>query len=391
MTATTLFGERFGRTPDGLWSAPGRVNLIGEHTDYNNGMVLPFAIDARAELAAGTVDEPVIRIVTAQRPGAIVEAPLAVLSPGSAAATGWPAYIFGAAWALNEAGIEVSGAELALDSAVPVGAGLSSSAAIECATALALTGLAGVHLTPSDLARLCQRAENAFVGVPSGLMDQMASAACRKGNLLFFDIGADSTEHIPFQPEESGLQMLTVDTKAHHSLADGEYAKRRASCEQAAELLGLNSLRDIDNLPSALAVLGTTSAFDATERAVLVRRVRHVVTENARVLAVVRRLRTPGCDWAAVGADLTASHVSLRDDYQVSSVELDTAVDAALSAGALGARMTGAGFGGSTIALVPVERVNDVTTKVESAFAAADFAVPAIRLVSPANGAGRDS
>ncbi|MDQ2847755.1 MAG: galactokinase [Actinomycetota bacterium] len=391
MTATTLFGDRFARPSDGVWSAPGRVNLIGEHTDYNNGLVLPFAIDARAELAAGTIDEPVIRVVTAQRPGAIVEAPLAVLSPGSAAATGWPAYIFGAVWALMEAGIEVSGAELALDSSVPVGAGLSSSAAMECATALAVSELAGVHLTPSDLARLCQRAENAFVGVPSGLMDQMASAACRKGNLLFFDIGANSTEHIPFQPEESGLQMLTVDTKAHHSLADGEYAKRRASCERAAELLGLNSLRDIDNLPAALAVLSTASSLDPTERDVLVRRVRHVVTENARVLEVVQRLRTPGCDWVAVGDDLTASHTSLREDYQVSSVELDTAVDAALRAGALGARMTGGGFGGSTIALVPVERVDDVSSQVENAFAAAGFTAPVIRPVSPADGASRDN
>lgn len=390
MTATALFGERFGRTPDGLWSAPGRVNLIGEHTDYNNGLVLPFAIDARAELAAAGIDEPVIRVVTAQRPGAIVEAPLAVLAPGSAAATGWPAYIFGAVWALMEAGIEVAGAELALDSAVPVGAGLSSSAAMECATALAISELAGVHLTPADLARLCQRAENAFVGVPSGLMDQMASAACRKGNLLFFDIGDDSTEHIPFQPEESGLQMLTVDTKAHHSLADGEYAKRRASCERAAELLGLNSLRDIDNLPAALAVLGTSVSLDAAERDELIRRVRHVVTENARVLEVVQRLRTLGCDWAAVGDDLTASHVSLRDDYQVSSAELDAAVDAALRGGALGARMTGGGFGGSTIALVPLERVDDVTKQVENAFAAAGFTAPVVRSVSPADGARRD-
>lgn len=393
MTATSLFDERFGRAPDGVWSAPGRVNLIGEHTDYNNGLVLPFAIDARAELAAARLAEPVIRVVTGQRPGAVVEAPLAVLTPGSAAATGWPAYLFGAVWALIDAGLDLQGAELALDSAVPVGAGLSSSAAVECATALAMSELAGVHLSTADLARLCQRAENAFVGVPSGLMDQMASAACRKGHLLFFDVGADSTEHIPFDPDGSEMRVLVIDTKAHHSLADGEYAKRRASCERAAELLGLNSLRDIDNLPAALAVLRGTRAVAAAEREVLVRRVRHVVTENVRVLSVVQRLRNPaaGGQWAAIGADLTASHASLRDDYQVSSAELDTAVDTALHAGALGARMTGGGFGGSAIALVPTESAVAVRREVESAFAAAGFTAPAIRHVTPADGAHHDS
>ncbi len=396
MSAADLFTATFGRAPDGLWSAPGRVNLIGEHTDYNNGLVLPFAIDARATIAAARIDEPVIRLVSAQRPGGIVEAPLSVLAPGSATAAGWPAYLFGAIWAVAEAGIEVPGAEIALDSTVPAGAGLSSSAAVECAAALAISSLAEVHLVKSDLAKVCQRAENAFVGVPSGLMDQMASACCRAGHLLFFDVGAGSTEHIPFDPTAAALQVLVIDTKVHHSLADGEYGKRRASCEQAAAILGLDSLRDIDNAGAALAVLATAPGLPGADREVLVRRVQHVLSENTRVQRVVDRLRSgsatdrPEAGVAGIGEDLTASHRSLRDDYDVSCTELDTAVDAALAAGALGARMTGGGFGGSAIALVPTDAASEVTAAVETAFAAARFTRPEIRPVLPADGARQD-
>lgn len=386
MTIAERFQLQYGGPPDGVFSAPGRVNLIGEHTDYNNGLVLPFAIDARARVAARRIDEPVIRVVSVQREGAVIEAPLSVLQPGSAAATGWPAYVLGTAWALIQAGIDIPGAELALDSSVPVGAGLSSSAAVECASGLALSTLAGVRLTPGDLARLAQRAENDFVGVPCGLMDQMASASCRAGHLLFFDVGQGSTENIPFDPEAHDLQVLVIDTGVHHELADGEYAKRRASCEQAAALLGLNSLRDITDGDAALSALGAEdNGLPAADRELLVRRVRHVLTENARVLAVVNRLRDG--DIAGIGADLTASHASMRDDYEISSVELDTAVDAALDAGALGARMTGGGFGGSAIALIRTDDAGIVTDAVEKAFAAAGFGAPSIRHFTPADGA----
>jgi len=401
VSATDLFVKTYGRHPDGLWSAPGRVNLIGEHTDYNNGLVLPFAIDARARVAAARIDEPVFRIVSAQRRGGVVEAPKSVLSPGSAATKGWPAYLFGAIWAVAEAGIDLPGAEFALDSQVPAGAGLSSSAAVECATALAISTLAEVTIGGADLARLCQRAENAFVGVPSGLMDQMASATCRAGNVLFFDVGAQTTEHIPFDPAAQGLQLLVIDTRVHHSLADGEYAKRRASCERATSILGMNSLRDIDNPDAALAALATTTAVPSAQREVLVRRVRHIVTENARVQQVVDRLRESGMTQrhggaanggiGSIGEILTASHVSMREDYQISCAELDAAVDAALDGGALGARMTGGGFGGSAIALAGVDAVASVTREVRTAFAAAGFVAPAIRSVTPADGARRDS
>ena len=448
MSAADLFVTTYGRAPDGLWSAPGRVNLIGEHTDYNNGLVLPFAIDARAQVAAARIDEPVLRIVSAQRRGAVIEAPISVLSPGSAAAKGWPAYLFGPIWALAEAGIELPGGEVALDSQVPAGAGLSSSAAVECATALAMSALAEVTLGRADLARLCQHAENAFVGVPSGLMDQMASATCRSSNLLFFDVGAQTTEHIPFDPAAHGLRLLVIDTQAHHSLADGEYAKRRASCEQAAAILGLDSLRDIENADEALAILATAASVPRADRDVLVRRVRHILTENARVQQVVDRLRNggsgegsagsggsgegsadsggsgvgsnarnvgsgvgsnarnagnvgnnarnvgnaggAGSGVGSIGSILTASHLSMRDDYQISCAELDVAVDAALAGGALGARMTGGGFGGSAIALVPADSAQSITRDVQDAFAAAGFTAPVVRSVSPADGARQD-
>lgn len=427
MSAADLFVTTYGRAPDGLWSAPGRVNLIGEHTDYNNGLVLPFAIDARAQVAAARIDEPVLRIVSAQRRGAVIEAPISVLSPGSAAAKGWPAYLFGPIWALAEAGIELPGGEVALDSQVPAGAGLSSSAAVECATALAMSALAEVTLGRADLARLCQHAENAFVGVPSGLMDQMASATCRAGNLLFFDVGAQTTEHIPFDPAAHGLRLLVIDTQAHHSLADGEYAKRRACCEQAAAILGLDSLRDIENADEALAILATAASVPRADRDVLVRRVRHILTENARVQQVVDRLRNggsgegsadsggsgvgsnarnagnvgnnarnvgnaggAGSGVGSIGSILTASHLSMRDDYQISCAELDVAVDAALAGGALGARMTGGGFGGSAIALVPADSAQSITRDVQDAFAAAGFTAPVVRSVSPADGARQD-
>ncbi len=375
--AQSLFHNTYGRPAAGLYSAPGRVNLIGEHTDYNNGLVLPFAIDARCFVAAAPNDDSVVRVTSAQRPGQPVELPIADLRPG-AQGHDWSSYLFGMFWGLTEAGSELGGIDIALDSQVPVGAGLSSSAAVECATGLAMLSQSGMALPATDLARSAQRAENDYVGMPCGLMDQMASATCRAGNVLFFDVGADTTENIPFDTAATGLSVLVIDTKAHHSLADGEYAKRREACEQAAAELGLSSLRDIafDGLDAALARLDDD---------VLRRRVRHIVTENARVEAVVARLRSGAV--ADIGPDLTASHVSLRDDYEVSCEELDVAVDAALSAGALGARMTGGGFGGSVVALVPDAAADEVQAAVEDAFAARSLTAPVTRAVAPADGA----
>jgi galactokinase len=382
MSARKLFQSSYSRVPEGVYSAPGRVNLIGEHTDYTGGLVLPFAIDARADMAAARNEENTIRVVSAQRPGPAQSITLADLSPGTAAAGSWAGYVFGAVWALRRAGHPVGGFDLALDSGVPSGAGLSSSAAVECVTVLAAATLSGVKLDALEVARLAQLAENDFVGVPCGPMDQTASAAARAGSVLLFDTRAGTVEHIPFDPAAAGLAVLVLDTTVAHSLADGEYGKRRAACEKATETLGVASLREVTltELPAALARLGDDE---------LRKRVRHVVTENARVAATVTLLRRghPG----DIGPVLTASHHSLRDDYEVSSPELDQAVESALDAGAHGARMTGGGFGGSVIALVPTGRVDTVTRRVAADFAAHGFDPPIPRVVEPADGARRDS
>jgi len=379
--AADLFASVYGTGREvAEFSAPGRVNLIGEHTDYNNGLVLPFAIDARTHVAIARNDDGVVRLVSAQRPESVRTLPVADVGPGGD--MDWASYPFGIFWALSQAGYELGGADIAVDSDVPVGAGLSSSAALECAVGLALATAFGHGIPLEAIARLSQRAENDYVGMPCGLMDQMASAVCRAGHVLYFDVGAETMENIPFDPSAVGLTVLTIDTKAHHSLADGEYAKRRASCERAAGLLGLNSLSDIafDSLAENLARLDDEQ---------LVRRVRHVVTENERVRRVVARLRTG--DTASIGPDLTASHASLRDDYEVSAPELDVAVDAALGAGALGARMTGGGFGGSVVALVPSAAVEELGRAVSAAFAAKGLTAPVLRTVVPAEGARADA
>ena len=341
--------------------------------------MLPFAIDARAHVAAGRNDDNMVRVVSAQRPGAVIELPVAQLRP--AADHDWSSYLFGVYWVLAQDGLELGGIDLALDSQVPVGAGLSSSAAVECATGLAITETFGHQLAGAALARVAQRAENDYVGMPCGLMDQMASATCRAGNVLFYDVGEDVAENIPFDPAAEALSVLIIDTHAHHELADGEYAKRRAACERAAAELGIGSLREIEigDLPAALARLETDE---------LRRRVRHVVTENERVRTVVGRLRAGRL--SDIGPELTASHASLRDDYKVSAVELDVAVDAALSAGALGARMTGGGFGGSVIALIPAAATDRLADLVTEQFSTRFSSVPTVRSVSPADGARID-
>ena len=380
--AVDLFRSTFGRDPDGVFSAPGRVNLIGEHTDYTGGLVLPFAIDARARLAAGRSDSSTVRVISAQKPGEIVSVPVEQIRPGSPAVAGWPGYLLGAFWSVRETGRTIEPVDLVLDSGVPSGAGLSSSAAVECATVLAVSALSGYELDPLTVARLAQRAENDVVGVPCGPMDQTASAAAERGAVLLFDTRSGTIENIPFDPAAHGLAVLVIDTRVTHSLAGGEYGKRRASCERAAHLLGVRQLRDIpiERLPAALDRLPDDE---------LRRRVRHVVTENDRVVGTVERLRAGRL--ADIGDLLTASHTSLREDYDVSCAELDLAVDAALSAGALGARMTGGGFGGSVIALVRVDHVGPIGEAVRAAFADCGLVGPVLRSVTPGQGARRDA
>ncbi len=381
-TVSDLFRRSYGRKPDGVFSAPGRVNLIGEHTDYNGGLVLPFAIDARAHLAAGRADSGAIRIMSAQKPGEFSQVHLDDVRPGSPAVAGWPGYLLGAIWSLQQTGRPIESVDLVLDSQIPAGAGLSSSAAVECATVLAVSALSGYSMDPLTIARIAQRAENDFVGVPCGPMDQTASAACAEGSVLLFDTRSGSTENISFDPDAHDLTVLVVDTQVAHSLADGEYGKRRTSCELAAEILGVTQLREVtvDDLPAALSKLPDDE---------LRRRLRHVVTENDRVESTVELLRAGRI--TDIGPLLTASHASLRDDYDVSCAELDAAVDTALAAGALGARMTGGGFGGSVIALVPTDLTDHVGAAVVSAFAGHGFRPPVLRRVSPAQGARREN
>lgn len=378
------FAEVYGHAPDGVWRAPGRVNLIGEHTDYNDGFVLPFAIDRSAMVAvrlrrASEPDPEVVELASTYAPdgGRLSRARFRIpgLAPG--AVGDWGAYPAGVVHVLGglEA-VQVPGLELLLDSTVPVGAGLSSSHAVEVATIVALNDLLGLGLERAAMARLTQRAENEFVGAPTGIMDQSASLMGRTGAALFLDCRTLAAETVPLPLAEHGLAVLVIDTRVAHSHADGGYGARRASCEAGAATLGAASLREVP----ADADL---SALDA----VTARRVRHVLTENARVLATVERLRAGDVD--GIGELLVASHTSLREDYEVSCPELDLAVDTALAAGAIGARMTGGGFGGSAIALTPVTQEDQVREAVLRNFVDAGLQTPEIFTVLPADGAQR--
>jgi galactokinase len=284
--------------------------------------------------------------------------------------------VAGVVWAL---GPDAPGADLYLDSDLPTGAGLSSSAALECAVLSALHDLGGLHIPPAELARLAQRAENDYVGMPCGIMDQTASLRCEEGHALFLDTRSGDVEQVPFDVVSEGLSLLVIDSRAPHELVDGEYAARRESCERAATELGVRALRDITvaELPAALARLDDMTA----------RRARHVVTENARVLDTVALLRAG--DLRGIGPLMTASHASLRDDFEVTVAQLDTAVDAALSAGAYGARMTGGGFGGCVIALVDEAAADNVAGAVAKAYAAAGFDPPVAFTAAPSAGAHR--
>ncbi|OIK07400.1 galactokinase [Streptomyces monashensis] len=377
--AVERFAELYGAGPEGVWAAPGRVNLIGEHTDYNDGFVMPFALPHRATAAVSRRDDGVLRLHSADVEGDAVELRLDALAPGSDAA--WTAYPAGVVWALREAGHPITGADVHLSSTVPTGAGLSSSAALEVVIALALNDLYDLGLKRWQLARLCQRAENVYVGAPTGIMDQTASACCEAGHALFLDTRDLSQQQIPFDLGAEGLRLLVVDTQVKHAHSGGEYGKRRAGCEKGAALLGVDALRDIPyaELDAALERLG-----DEEE----VRRlVRHVVTEDQRVERVVGLLRAG--ETRAIGPVLTEGHASLRDDFRISCPELDLVVDTALAAGALGARMTGGGFGGSAIVLADATEVDTLAKTVEEAFARAGFTAPRVFEAVPSAGARR--
>ncbi|MDJ0376814.1 galactokinase [Cryobacterium sp. PH31-L1] len=376
-SARAGFEARFARAPDGLWSAPGRVNLIGEHTDYNEGFVLPLAIDRRTIVALAPRGDRLMRVASSFSERT-VELGLDDLIPQNLA--DWSAYPLGIAWALGQFGADlgaVTGFEAYIVSDVPVGAGLSSSAAIECAVAVALNDLWQLGLERPTLALAGQLAENQVVGAPTGIMDQSASLLGRVDAVVFLDCRSLHAEVIALGLDKAGLDLLIIDSQVSHAHSTGGYASRRASCELGARLMGVPALRDlgVSDLARAAELLD-----DETFR-----RVRHIVTENQRVLETVQTLREQGP--TAIGALLDASHVSMRDDFKISVPELDLAVETARAAGAIGARMTGGGFGGAAIALIPSALRPVVEAAVGAAFTARGYVAPVMFAVRAADGA----
>ncbi|MFF2085890.1 galactokinase [Nocardia sp. NPDC058176] len=368
------------------WIAPGRVNLIGEHTDYNDGFVLPIALSLGVVCAAGPRTDRSVRLTSAQRPGEVVEVAVDDLAAQRDRVPGWARYPLGVVHEFVCRGHPVTGVTLAIDGAVPIGAGLSSSAALCCAVTVALRDLFAPALTERALIEIAKAAENEFAGVPTGVLDQSASILCTAGHALFLDVRAFTAaadpeavvaEQIPFDLGAAGLTLLVADTGHPHDLADGAYAERRAQCEAAAAALGVRALRDATEVD-------LTRLTDPLLR----RRATHVVTENARVLAMVEQLRT-GMDPRAVGALLTASHRSLQADFEVSTPALDLAVAAAMDVGAYGARMVGGGFGGSVISLIDHDATERVIAGFAERFAASGLSAPWVFAVEPATGAHR--
>lgn len=372
------FAEKYGKSPDGVWSAPGRVNLIGEHTDYNEGFVLPFAINRRTYAAISLRQDGIARLISTLSDQEF-EIPVSEISQQTV--SGWSAYPLGVAWALGQAGAKQTGFDLLVDSDVPVGAGLSSSAAIETSVGLGLSELWSAQLNKQELARIGQRAENEIVGAPTGIMDQTAALNGLRDHAVFLDCRSLEVEQVALNLEPNGLEIVVIDTKVSHRLSDGGYAARRQACEEGAGALGVSSLREL-----------TESDLDRASNQldpVVFRRVRHVVTENARVLRTVEILKNLGP--TAIGDQLLASHSSMRDDFEISIDELNVAVEAAMDSGAIGSRMTGGGFGGAAIALISSAKKQELTDKVTKRFADAGFATPAIFSVWADNGASRES
>jgi galactokinase len=375
------FAAVFGYAPDGIWSAPGRVNLIGEHTDYNEGFVLPFAIDRRTFAALARRDDGLVRVSSSSKDESIEY----VLHGASRATVhGWAAYPLGVAWGLGQLGADLAalpGFDVHFVSDVPLGAGLSSSAALECALAVALNDVWQLGLDRTRLIQAAHLAENDFVGAPTGILDQSASLLAQKGAALFIDCRDGSSSPVDLQLDASGLSVLVIDTKVNHEHASGGYAARRASCEKAARALAVGALRDV-SVPQLLAARGRLDAETY-------RRARHVITEDERVVDTVRALRTAGP--SAIGDLMLASHRSMRDDFEISTPELDLAVNVSMECGASGARMTGGGFGGSAIALAPSGVIPQLRTAIDRQFSAHGYTRPETFVVRPAQGAQRDS
>jgi galactokinase len=365
------FLEVFGEEPDLIAAAPGRVNLIGEHIDYSEGFVLPFAIKDRTTAAIRKRDDSTVRIASVQRRNKVITVDINDVQPGLKG--DWERYALGVLWSM---GVK-TGVDLMIDGQVPLGAGLSSSAALECSVATAINHLFDLGFSLEELARLTQKAENQYVGVPCGIMDQSVSLMATVGSALLLDCRDLSTRNIPFDVAAHGLELLIIDTQAHHALTDGGYAERRASCESVALKLGIHSMREL--------TIAQLEASRDSITSVEYLRARHAVSEMQRVLDCVEALSIS--DFEKVGRLINQSHASLRDDYTVSCPELDTAVDASLAAGALGSRMVGGGFGGSAIALIQASKTSETITAIEKAFAEKKFKAPRFFTSLPSQGA----
>lgn len=416
---TALFREHFGQDtqdntgpgrssaePAGVWSAPGRVNLIGEHVDYAGGICLPFALSQRTYVAAALNHDGVYRVVSqfgAENTQAEImheEIAMDQVCPGYP--DNWVGYVVGTVWA---AGLEVPGLDIAIVSDVPVGAGLSSSAALECSVALAAADLAaGLAADPAPdltetgtgrtaLMHAAIRAENEVVGASTGGLDQRIALFAEPGHALAIDFATDSTHQVPFQIADRGLAVLITNTNAPHSLADGQYASRRAVVDGVTADLGVNSLRYADNAEAESARWAEANTPEGVDPAAwqqtVGKRVRHIVSEISRTAEAIKQLQAG--DMAGFGESMQASHASLRDDYEVSVAQLDVSVDVAMQHGALGARMTGGGFGGSSIALLPSEKVELAAEAIAQAFAEAGFAEPEFAVALPGAGARREA
>ncbi|MGY0017947.1 galactokinase [Streptomyces sp. YJ-C3] len=387
MSVAAQFADLYGYEPAGVWAAPGRVNLIGEYTDFNEGFVMPLALPHTAVAAVARREDGRLRLHSADIDAPVAELRVDELTPLSKYGQGgWAAYPAGVVWALRDAGHAITGADIHLASTVPTGAGLSSSAALEVVTAYALDELFALGLDRQELAVLAQRAENVFVGVPCGVMDQMASACATEGHALHLDCRDLSIRQVPFDLTEHGLQLLVVDTRVKHELGDGAYAERRAGCEEGARVLGVSHLRDVafDELADALGRLETSGVDEK-----VVRYVRHIVSDDHRVERVIDLLDAG--DVRAIGPVLTEGHLSLRDDLRISCPELDLVVATANASGAIGARMTGGGFGGSAVVLVEAGDAEAVTKSVLAAFEDAGFTAPRVFPAVPSPGARRVS
>ena len=368
------FKSTFGYEPTGVWSAPGRANLIGEHTDYNEGFVFPFGIDRRTYASIALRSDRVCRVASD------IDGKSYQFELGQKPVDlDWALYPLGVAWAMAE--YATSGFDCFITSDVPVGAGLSSSAAIECAVAIGLNELWNAGRTRQELALIGQKAENQVVGAPTGMMDQTASMLAQPDAAVLLDCQSLQATSVPLGLSEKGLLVAIIDTQVAHRHSDGGYRVRRESCERGASEMGVSSLRGLSeaDLPTAQLKLNEIDF----------RRVRHVVTENQRVLDSVEALAEG--DLTKLGELMLASHASMRDDFEISIEELDLAVEVAMQTGAVGSRMTGGGFGGAAIAIIKKDLLGQLEQNCKAAFSAAGFIEPRVFAVEPSEGARRDN